>query len=75
MYPLHCQNFTVKRLKYNIALFLTDEHENIFSHLIHTHTHTTSESRYLVYNSDIFSWSDGRLQAGAEDRDVEEREQ
>lgn len=38
LYPLHSQNFTVKRLKYSIALFLADEHENIFSHLTHTHT-------------------------------------
>ncbi len=43
-YPLYCQNFTVKRLKYNIALFLADEHENILSHLTHTHTHTHAHS-------------------------------
>lgn len=58
-YPPLCQNFTVEHLKYdNIALYLTDEHRNMFSRLRQRRT----GSSYLVYNSDIFSRCEGRLQ-------------
>lgn len=50
--PPHCQNSTVKCLKYNnVALFLTEERENIFS-LSHTHSHIT-DIRYTTVTSSV----------------------
>lgn len=51
-YALYCQNFTVKRLRYNRALFLADEHENIFSHLTHTYAQG-ADIRYTTVTSSV----------------------
>lgn len=51
-YALYFQNFTVKRLRYNRASFLADEHENIFSHLTHTYAQG-ADIRYTTVTSSV----------------------
>lgn len=73
LYPLHCQNFTVKRLKYNIALFLADEQENIFSHLTHAYTqHQGADIRHTTVTSSVGVMEVCRQSRGHEEKNNRE---